>query len=90
MVIAAMKFQEPLALRRKVMTKPDSMLKSRDIILSTNVHLVKAMVFLVIMCGCDSWTPKKAGHQRIDALDCGVGEDSSESFGKQGDPTSPS
>ena len=68
MVIAAMKFQEPLALRRKVMMKPDSMLKSRDIILSTNVHLVKAMVFPVVIYGCESWTIKLEC-QRIDAFE---------------------
>ena len=61
---------------RKVMTNLDSRLKSRDIILPTNVHLVKAMVFPVVMYGCESWTVKKVDHQRIDALNCGVGEDS--------------
>ena len=54
----------------------DSMLKSRDITLQNKVHLVKAMVFSVIMYGCDSWTTKKAECQRIDAFECGVGEDS--------------
>ena len=54
-------------------------------------HLVKAMVFPVVMYACESWTVlKKAEHQRIDALNCGVGEDSWESLGLQGDPTSPS
>ena len=57
------------------MTNIDSILKSRDITLSTKVRLVKAMVFPVVMYGCESWTIKKAGHQRIDALNCGVGED---------------
>ena len=61
---------------RKTMTNLDSILKSRDIILSTNVHLVKAMVFPVVMYGCESWTIKKAKCRRIDAFDCGVGEDS--------------
>ena len=65
-----------LLLGRKVMTNLDSILKSRDITLPTKVRLVKAMVFPVVMCGCESWTIKKAEHQRIDALDCGVGEDS--------------
>ena len=65
-----------LLLGRKVMTNLDSILKSRDITLPTKVRLVKAMVFLVIMYGCESWTVKKAEHQRIDALNCGVGEDS--------------
>ena len=56
-------------LGRKVMTNLDSILKSRDITLSTKVHLVKAMVFPVVMCGCESWTIKKAERQRIDAFD---------------------
>ena len=51
------------------MTNLDSLLKSRDITLPTKVHLVKAMVFLVVMCGCVSWTIKKAEHQRIDAFE---------------------
>ena len=51
-----------LFLGRKVMTKLDSILKSRDITLPTKVHLVKAMVFPVVMCGCESWTIKKAEH----------------------------
>ena len=58
-----------LLLGRKVMTKLDSILKSRDIILSTKVHLVKAMVFPVVMYGCESWTVKKAECQRIDAFE---------------------
>ena len=58
-----------LLLRRKVMTNLDSILKSRDITLPANVHLVKAMVFPVIMYGCESWTIKKAEHQRIDAFE---------------------
>ena len=65
-----------LLLGRKAMTNLDSLLKSRDISLPTKVHLVKAMVFPVVMCGCESWTIKKAEHRRIDALNCGVGEDS--------------
>ena len=63
-----------LLLGRKVMTNLDSILKSRDITLSTKVHLVKA--FPVVMYGCESWTIKKAEHRRIDAFNCGVGEDS--------------
>ena len=51
------------------MTNLDSILKSRDIILPTNVCLVKAMVFPVVMCGCESWTIKKAEHQKIDAFE---------------------
>ena len=58
-----------LLLGRKVMTDLDSLLKSRDIILPTKVHLVKAMVFPVVMYGCKSWTIKKAEHQRTDAFE---------------------
>ena len=58
-----------LLLERKVMTNLDSILKSRDITLLTKVHLVKAMVFPVVMYGCESWTIKKAEHLRIDAFD---------------------
>ena len=58
-----------LLLERKVMTNLDSILKSRDITLSTKVHLVKAMVFPVVMYGSESWTAKKAEHQRIDAFE---------------------
>ena len=65
-----------LLLGRKVMTNLDSILKSRDITLSTNVHLVKAIGFPVVMYGCESWTIKKAEYQRIELLSCGVGEDS--------------
>ena len=56
----------------------------------TKVHLVKAMVFPVVMYGCESWTIKKAECWRIDAFHCGVGEDSRESLGPQGDPINPS
>ena len=59
--------KRPLLLGRKVMTNLDSIFKSRDITLPTKVHLVKAMVFPVVMYGCESWTVKKAEHQRIDA-----------------------
>ena len=58
-----------LLLGRKVMTNLDSIFKSRDITLPTKVHLVKAMVFPVVMYGCESWTVKKAEHQRIDAFE---------------------
>ena len=54
---------------RKAMTNLDNVLKSRGITLPTNVHLVKAMVFQVVMYGCESWTKKKAEHQRIDAFE---------------------
>ena len=57
-----------LLLRTKAITNLDSILKSRDITLPTKVHLVKAMVFPVVMCGCESWTIKKAKHRRIDAF----------------------
>ena len=79
-----------LLLGRKVMTNLDSILKSRDITLSTKVHLVKAMVFPVAMYGCESWTIKKAEHRRLMLLNYGVGEDSWESLVLQGDPISPS
>ena len=58
-----------LPLGRKALTNLDSVLKSRDITLSTKVHVVKAMVFLVVMYGCDSWTIKNAGRRRIDAFE---------------------
>ena len=58
-----------LLLGRRVTTNLDSILKSRDITLSTKVCLVKAMVFPVVMCGCESWTIKKAEHRRIDAFE---------------------
>ena len=58
-----------LLLGRKAMTKVDSILKSRDITLPTSVHLVKAMVYPVVTYGCESWTIKKAEHQRIDAFE---------------------
>ena len=61
--------QRHLLLGRKVMTNLDSILKSRDITLPTKVHLVKAMVFLVVMYGCESWPIKKAEHRTIDAFE---------------------
>ena len=69
MVIVAMKLKRRLLLGRKVMTNLDGKLKSRDITLPTKVHLVKAMVFPVVMYGCESWTIKKAECQRIDAFE---------------------
>ena len=74
--ITADEIKRCLLLGRKVMTNLDSMLKSRDLTLPTKVRLVKAMVFPVVIYGCESWTIKKAEHQRIDALDCVVQEDS--------------
>ena len=65
-----------LLLGRKVMTNLDSILKSRDITLSTKVHLVKAMVFPVVMYGYESWTVKKTECKELMLLNCGVGEDS--------------
>ena len=67
MVTAAMKLKRYLLLGRKAMTNLDSILKSRDITLPTKVHLVKTMVFPVVMYACDNLTIKKAEHQRIDA-----------------------
>ena len=65
-----------LLLGRKVMTNLDSILKSRDITLPTKVRLVKAMVFPVVMYGCESWTVKKLSTKELMLLNCGVGEDS--------------
>ena len=75
MVTAAMKLRR-LLLGRKVMTNLDSIFKSRDVTLPTKVCLVEAVVFPLVMYGCESWAIKKAEHQRIDVLNCGVGEDS--------------
>ena len=69
MVIAAMKIKRCLLLGRKVMTNLDSIFKSRNITLLTKVCLVKAMVFPVVMYGCESWIVKKAEHRRIDAFE---------------------
>ena len=71
------------------MTNLDSILKSRDITLPTKVHLAKAMIFPVVMYGCESWTVRKLNGEELMLLNCGVGEDSLESLGLQGDPTSP-
>ena len=68
MVAAAMKLKGRLLLGRKVMTNLDSTLKSRDITLSTKVHLVKAMDFPIVMYGYESWTIRKAERRRIDAF----------------------
>ena len=67
----------------------DSTFKSREITLPTKVRLVKAMVFPVVMYGCESWTTKKVECQRIDALNCDVGEDPRAFLGQKGDQTSP-
>ena len=68
MVIAAMKLKDRF-LGRKVMSNLDNIFKSRDITLSTKVHLVKAIIFPVVMYGCDSWTVKKAEHGRTDTFE---------------------
>ena len=70
------KIKRCLLLGRKVMTNLDSILKSRDITLLTKVRIVKAIVFLVVMYECESWTIKKPECQSTDAFNCGAGEDS--------------
>ena len=79
-----------LLLGRKATTNLDSILITRDTTLQTKVHIVKAVVFPVVMYGCESWTIKKADAEELMLLNHGVGEDSWESLGLQGDPTSPS
>ena len=79
-----------LLLGRKAMTNLDSILKSRDITLSTNVRLVKAMVFPVVMYGCEVGLWRKPSDEELMLLNCGVAEDSWESLGLLRDPTSPS
>ena len=82
-----------LFLGRKAMSNLDSMLKSRDITLQKKICLVKAMVFPVVMYGCESWTIKKSEHKRVNAFELwcsSFGEDSCESLGQQGDPASQS
>ena len=78
-----------LLLGRKVMTNLDSILKSRNITLPTKVDLVKAMVFPIVMYGCESWTIKKAEHQRIDAFELWCWRRLFRVPGLQGDATSP-
>ena len=87
-------FKRRLLLGRKVMTNLDSIFKSRDITLPTKVCLVKAMVFPMVMYGCESWTVKKAEHQRIDVFELWCWRRLlrrllEKSLGLQGDPTSP-
>ena len=77
-----------LLLGRIAMPNLDSILKSRDITLPTKVHLLKAMVFPAVMSECESWTIRKLNTEEFMLLNCGVGEDSWESLGLQGDPTS--
>ena len=76
-----------LLLGRKVMTNLDSILKSRDITLSTKVRLVKATVFPVVMYGCESWTIRRMSAEELILSNCGVEEDSKESLVLQGDQT---
>ena len=78
-----------LLLGRKAITNLDNILKSRDITLPTKVHVVKAMVFPVVMYGCESWIIKKAEHQRIDAFELWHWKRLLRVLGLQGDPTSP-
>ena len=91
-----MKLKDAYSLVRKVMTNLDSILKSRDITLPTKVHLVKAMVFPVVMYGCESWTLKKVPllywteHNRIDAFELWCWRRLLRDPRTQGDPTSPS
>ena len=66
---SSLEIKRHLLLGRKAMANIDSIIKSRDITLSTKVHLVKAIVFPVVLCGFDSWTIKKAEHQRVDAFE---------------------
>ena len=79
-----------LLLERKAVTNLDSIWKGRDITLPIKVHLVKAMVFPVVMYGCESWTIKRLRAEELSLLNCGVGEDPWESLGQQGDKTSKS
>ena len=74
-ITAAIKLRH-LVLGRKIMTNLNSILESRDITLQTNVHIVKAMAFPVVMYGCENWTIQKTEHQRISAVTCDVREDS--------------
>ena len=88
MVTATMELKYTYSLE-EVMTNLDSILKSRDITLSTKVCLVKAMVFPVVMYGCESWTVKKAERRRIDAFELWCWRRLLRVLGLQGDPTSP-
>ena len=71
----SVKLKDGLLLGRKALTNLDSVLKSRDITLSTEVHMVKAMVFPVVMYGCESWIKRKLSTEELMLLNCGVGED---------------
>ena len=76
MVTAAMKLKDACSLEVKLSKKLDSILKVRDITLQMKFQIVKVMVFPVIIYGCESWTIKKAEHQKLMLLNCGTGEDS--------------
>ena len=76
MMTASHEIKRCLLLERKAMTNLDSILVSRDITLQMKVHLVKAMVFPVVMYGCESWTIRKLSTKELMLLNCGVGEDS--------------
>ena len=76
MVTVAMKLIDTCSLEKKAMTNLESILKSTNITLPTELHLVKAMVFPVVMYGCEGWTIQKADHLKLMLLNCGVGEDS--------------
>ena len=84
------KVKRHLLLGRKAMTNLDSVLKSRDITLPTKIHVVKAMVFPVVIYGCESWAMKKANAEEYMHLNCGVEEDSREPFKLLGDQASQS
>ena len=89
LVTLAMKLEDLLSWK-KTMTKLDTILKSRDITLPSNIRLVKAMVFPVVMEGCESWTIRKLSTEELMLLNCVVGEDSRESLGLQEEQTSSS
>ena len=74
--VCSHEIKRDLLLGRKVLSNLDSILKSRDITLPTKVHLVKGMVFPIVMYGCETWPIKKAENQKLRLLNCGVGEDS--------------
>ena len=84
-----MKFKGACSSEDKL-TNLDSVLKSRNITLLTKIHIVKAVAFSVVMYGCECWTIKKLSDKELMLSNCGAGEDSSESLGQQGDPTSQS
>ena len=76
MVTTALKFKKCLLVGRKAMTNLDSVLKSTDITLLTKVHIIKAMLFPLVIYGCESWTIKRLSDKELLLLNCGAGEDS--------------